>query len=423
MTNLASELEKKAYHLKTLSDVSQEIFFVNEPAEIIPKLLLMVMGSYGSMEGLAFLFNEDQTAIEVFSQRGLESSLEDDLSQLIDNNFYSANSGIDQPIFLEADGAARQDNSFFDFLIANDFSIFTPFKLKDKFTGGLALGAKLLGEDYSPDDLELLSTLVNQGAISIENARLQKKQLTQERMRKELEIAAEIQLSFLPSNFTTIQGLDLAAVFQPAKEVGGDFYDFFELPENKLGIVIADVCGKGLPAALHMALTRALIRACSSHEPKNMTKAVLCTNALIQQCASADLFITLIFSIYDPVTGSLRYIRAGHNYPIYYSKSTNDFELLGGEGVALGVFSGITLEEKEVNLKNGDIVVLYTDGVTEAVNSDNEMFGVERIEELIKEYQDWPANLIAEKIKASVVEFEGNDQQFDDITLIILKKK
>jgi sigma-B regulation protein RsbU (phosphoserine phosphatase) len=204
--------------------------------------------------------------------------------------------------------------------------------------------------------------------------------------------------------------------------VGGDFYDFFELPENKLGIVIADVCGKGLPAALHMALTRALIRACSTHEPENMTKAVLCTNTLIQQCASADLFVTLLFSIYDPLASTLRYVRAGHNYPIFYSKSTNNFELLSGEGVALGTFSNINLEEKEVHLNSGDIIVFYTDGITEAINSDEEMFGVERIEKLILKYQDWPANLIAEKIKSSVVEFEGIGRQSDDLTLIILKK-
>ena len=153
-----------------------------------------------------------------------------------------------------------------------------------------------------------------------------------------------------------------------------------------------------------------------------MKKAVLCTNSLIQQCANTDLFVTLLFSIYDPVTSKLRYVRAGHNYPVFYSKSKNNFELLGGEGVALGIFSNITLEEKEIYLKRGDILVLYTDGITEAINSDKEMFGVEGIERLLLKYQDWPANMIAEKIKSEVVEFEGIGKQSDDLTLIILKK-
>lgn len=422
MTDLTSELEKKAYHLKTLNDVSQELFFLKEPKEIIPTLLLMVMGSYGSVQGFAFLLNEEQTAIEAFSQQGIKANLKDDLEQLINSQSHESVIGIDQPIQLGADSVKKPDDLFLDFLNSKDFLIFNPLKLKNKFTGGLALGAKLLEEPYSVDDLELLSTLVYQGAISIENARLQQKQLTQERLEKELEIAANIQLSFLPSSVPAIQGIDLAAFFQPAKEVAGDFYDFITLPENKLGIVIADVCGKGMPAALYMALSRALIRACSAHEPVNMVKAVLCTNSLIQECTNTDLFVTLIFSIYDPLTGILRYVRAGHNYPIYYSKNANYFELLKGHGLALGVFPNIAVEEKEVKLADGDIVVFYTDGITEAPNSEEEMFGVERITKLLTKYQDQPASIIAEKIKSGLAEFVGSERQFDDLTLIIMKK-
>lgn len=422
MMDLSSELEKKSYHLKTLSDISQEIFFLKEPKEILPKLLLMVMGSYGSIRGLVFLLDEAQAAVEVANQRGADAGIEEELAQLVKRHGRKFMMEIDQPIQVVS-GADREGNMFLDYLAANEFVIFSPLKFKNRFIGGLALGEKLIGEPYSDDDVELLSTLVNQGAISVENARLQQKHINQERLRKELEIATNIQLSFLPSNYTNIQGLDLAAFYQPAREVGGDFYDFFELPGKKLGIVIADVCGKGLPAALHMALTRALIRACSSHEPANLQKAVLCTNSLIQQCASADLFVTLLFSIYDPLTSELRYVRAGHNYPIYYDNASDTFELLSGEGVALGAFYNIILEEKRICLSKGDIIVYYTDGITEAADSNKEMFGTERIEHLIKKYKDWPANMIAEKIKSSVIEFEGSGQQSDDLTLIILKRK
>jgi sigma-B regulation protein RsbU (phosphoserine phosphatase) len=416
------ELDKKAYHLTTLNDVSQEIFFLKEPKEILPKLLLMVMGSYGSIRGLVYLFDEEQSAIEVSDQRGVGPGIQDELAQMVKRRGHSSLIGIDQPIQLIAERVENENTSFIDFLISHEFIVFSPIRFKNKLIGGLALGEKLLGEPYSIDDLELLNTLANQGAISVENARLQKEHISQERLHRELEIATNIQLSFLPSNQIVVRGIDLAAVFQPAREVGGDFYDFFELPGKKLGIVIADVCGKGLPAAMHMALTRALIRACSTHEPENITKAVLCTNSLIQQCASADLFVTLLFSIYDPMTSTLRYIRAGHNYPIFFSKNKNNFELLSGEGVALGVFSNIMLEEKEICLRRGDMVIFYTDGITEAHNNDKEMFGTERIEKLLIKYQDWPANLIAEKIKSKVIEFQEDGHQHDDLTLIVMKK-
>ncbi|MCG6931483.1 MAG: SpoIIE family protein phosphatase [Desulfofustis sp.] len=422
MSRLAQELEKKAYHLRTLSDVSQEIFFLNDPKEIIPKLLLMVMGSYGSMQGVAFLFNEQQSAIDVFSQRGFDSSLKEDLDLRLGNSNGGVLAGIDQPVALEMGRALELDNPLLDYLVASECSVFCPLKLQDACIGGLALGAKLVGEPYSADDMELLGTLVKQGAISVQNARFQQQQITQERLRKELEIAASIQLSFLPSGVVDVPGIDVAAFFKPAKEVGGDFYDFIKLPENRLGIVIADVCGKGLPAALHMALTRALIRSCVAHEPVNMSNAVLCTNSLLQQCAKTDHFVTLLFSIYDPATGTLRYVRAGHNPPIFYSKRQHRYDLLGGQGVALGVFSGITLEEREIDLEWGDIVVFYTDGITEAPNAEGEMFGVERIEQLLSEHENRSAHAIAEQIKSSVVEFEGPGRQFDDLTMVLLKK-
>ena len=132
------------------------------------------MGSYGSLQGLAFLLNEELTAVEVFSQRGTENNLKDELARLMENNPPASILEINQPSRLTEEGVRKQGNVLLEFLISNDFFIFTPFKLKNRFTGGLALGAKLLGESYSADDLELLSTLVNQGAISVENARLQK---------------------------------------------------------------------------------------------------------------------------------------------------------------------------------------------------------------------------------------------------------
>jgi sigma-B regulation protein RsbU (phosphoserine phosphatase) len=246
--------------------------------------------------------------------------------------------------------------------------------------------------------------------------------LAQERVTKELEIAANIQLSFLPSTVATVQGLDLASVFLPAREVGGDFYDFIELPGSKLAIVIGDVVGKGIPAALYMALTRALIRACAAHEPANMTEAVLRTNLLIQECSNDDFFVTIFYAIYDPAVSKLRYIRAGHNYPLLYKKNTSQFYPLKGQGVALGMFCDINLEEMAVDLDEGDIVVFYTDGVTEAINSGKEEFGTERLTRLIAKSKGESAATIAETIKTSVIDFEGEGKQFDDVTIVVLKK-
>jgi len=320
MEQSTNELEKRIFHLKTLNDVSREIVFLENAKEIVPTLLLMIMGTYGSMQGVAFLLNDERTAIDVFSERGLDESVEHSLAQLIECGCDKLVIEIDHGILLNDESVKEEDNKLLNFFAAKGFALFSPLKLKKKVIGGFVLGSRLWGDSYTIDDFDLLRTLINQGAVSIENTRLLQQQLAQERVLKELEIATDIQLSFLPSRVATVQGLDLAAVFLPAKEVGGDFYDFIELPENKLGIVIADVVGKGIPAALYMALSRALIRACSAHEPTNLTKAVCQTNILIQECSNADFFVTLFYAIYDPATNKLRYVRAGHNYPILYKK-------------------------------------------------------------------------------------------------------
>jgi serine phosphatase RsbU (regulator of sigma subunit) len=422
MNKTELELEKKVFHLKTLNDVSKEIVFLKDTKDIITRLLLMIMGTYGSTQGIAFLFDEEEATIEVYSERGLEKSIEKDFIQLIDSTGDKSIFDIDHGILFHEESTKDLDNKLLRFLASKEFTLFKPLRLEDKMAGGFALGSKLMESRYNEDDMDMLRTLINQGAISIVNARLFQQQLAQERVTKELEIAIDIQLSFLPSKIATVEGLDLAAVFLPAKEVGGDFYDFIELPENKLGIVIADVVGKGIPAALYMALSRALIRACSAHEPTNLTKSVCQTNILIQECSNADLFVTLFYAIYDPATNKLRYVRAGHNYPILYKKNKNHFITLRGQGTALGVFDEIFLEEKEFDLEEGDIVVFYTDGVTEAINSEREEFGAKRLIQAIAGSKGQSANIIAETIKTHVEDFANEQDQFDDITLVVLKK-
>ncbi|MEN8200493.1 MAG: GAF domain-containing SpoIIE family protein phosphatase [Thermodesulfobacteriota bacterium] len=422
MEEATHELDKKIFHLKTLNDVSQEIVFLKDPQDIIPHLLLMVMGTYGSMQGMAFLLDDSGNAIEVFSGRGVDDSVEEGLLQFIKSKGDTPIIDIDHGMILGEDGGKESGNDLLTLLASQEFSVFMPIILKKEFIGALALGEKLLGDPYSSDDMELLDTLVSQGAVSVENARLHHKQLAQERVRRELEIANDIQLSFLPSQVATVQGLDLAAFFLPAKEVGGDFYDFIELPDDKLGIVIADVAGKGIPAALYMALSRALIRACSAHEPTDITKAVLQTNMLIQECSAADIFVTLFYAIYDPASSRLRYVRAGHNFPILYKQSAGQCLNLEGKGVALGMFADIPLEEKEILLEEGDIVVFYTDGVTEAINSKKEEFGTERLTQLLAASKDKTAAEVVDRIQRGVVEFAGDEQQFDDVTLVVLKK-
>jgi sigma-B regulation protein RsbU (phosphoserine phosphatase) len=274
----------------------------------------------------------------------------------------------------------------------------------------------------SGDELEALAGSFNQMAQDLQEhiAELQRTTSEKERLIKELEIAKGIQQSFLPEEEPKIENIDIAAVNIPAKEVGGDFYDFIPIDIDKWGLTIADVSGKGVPAALFMALSRTLIRASATGNP-NVSNAIEKANDLICADAKSGMFVTLFYAILDTKKRSLKYVNAGHNPPLLLKKPAGDLLLLKAQGIALGVIDGIKLEEAEIQLEKDDIITLFTDGVTEAINEKEEQFGQQRLLKIIQENCNLPARDIVKKIQEEVTKFSGGQPQFDDITLMIIK--
>ena len=241
-----------------------------------------------------------------------------------------------------------------------------------------------------------------------------------ERILKELEIAKGIQQSFLPDAAPVLPGIDLQGRNIPAAEVGGDFYDFIPVGEENWGLVIADVSGKGVPAALFMALSRTLIRASASHNP-DPSESIREANKNIYLDSKTSMFVTLFYAILNPRKKNLTFINAGHNPPLLFGAAKEGITLLKAKGIALGVLDEIELESVEIQLKSGDIVVLYTDGVTEAANEQDEEYGVGRLEKMVEVSRHLPAKGIIDAIVQDVTAFAGKRPQFDDITLMVLK--
>lgn len=294
----------------------------------------------------------------------------------------------------------------------------------------LTKGVSIIGEgnlDYAVDiktgdEIENLANSFNKMTSDLRD-QMEIIRLTtaeKERVQKELEIAKGIQQTFLPESAPVIEGFDLAGLNTPALEVGGDFYDFIPVDLNKWGLVIADVSGKGVPAALFMALSRTLIR---SNTTGTLTplETIRRTNDLISQDSRANMFVTLFYGVLDPVRKTLTYINAGHNPPLVQGKSPVEITMLAAKGIALGVLTDMEFEEKEIVLHSGDILILYTDGVTEAINRKNEMFGYERISRIVEENYYRSAKEIIQIIEKEVFIFSEGQPQFDDITLLLLK--
>jgi sigma-B regulation protein RsbU (phosphoserine phosphatase) len=241
-----------------------------------------------------------------------------------------------------------------------------------------------------------------------------------ERTEYEMETARGIQQSFLPESPPRIEGFELAALNLPARQVGGDFYDFIPVSENKWGIIIADVSGKGVPAALFMALSRTLVRANVSDEI-TASQAIQKANHLISQEAQMGMFVTLFYAVLAPEQRRLHYVNAGHNPPFVVRKDSTDVILLRANGIAMGVMDDVALEEKEVILDSNDVVVFYTDGITEAIDGAGEQFGEKRLVETIKRNADLPVKDLIGAVKDAVFTFASGQPQFDDFTLVILK--
>lgn len=276
----------------------------------------------------------------------------------------------------------------------------------------------------SEDELNFLQLMANQASIAIETNRLYLEGIERQRMEDELNVGRKIQLSLLPKSLPTVPGWEFAVHYQPARQVGGDFYDVFTLPnlENQIGLFIGDVSGKGVPAALFMAMSRTMLRS-TMLSGRNPSQALVRANELIQKDSQADLFLSAICASFNARTGHFTYANAGHNRPILLRASTGNIQELKARGIILGEFTEIELEEKKVELLPGDILVCYTDGVTDTINAQQQSFNEERLFEIISSHHDATAEEMLSAILDEIRRFAGDTAQTDDLTLVIVRRR
>lgn len=271
-------------------------------------------------------------------------------------------------------------------------------------------------------DEETISALVIQVSIAINNAQIYSDLIVKERMSNELEVAARIQKKILPANINEIFGLKIANYFEPAKEIGGDYYDYTILDEDNFSITIADVSGKGVPAAFLMALGRSVLKTLMITGDKGPEKNLDELNRIIYPDITEDMFITMMHSKYNRKTQILSYSNAGHNPLIVYRAGTDTVELHSVKGVAIGFLQEYKYKYGEIKLNEGDIVVFYTDGINETENENKDMFGISRLKEVIYKNKDKDPEEIKNSILKEINIFKGDYEQVDDLTFVILKK-
>jgi serine phosphatase RsbU (regulator of sigma subunit) len=336
-----------------------------------------------------------------------------------------------RPLLVEDIEVGHPDGCGADWLRAEGFRghAVVPLVVDGRSIGALMIDTRqprLLDED----EVRFLRLMANQAAIAIEKARLHREEIERQRLEQELAIGRQIQLGLLPKGCPVVPGWEFAAAYRAARQVGGDFYDCFELPgePGRLGLVIADVANKGVPAALIMALSRTMVRTAAAGG-RSPSAVLALVNELILKDSQAGLFVTAFYATLDTHTGRLTYANAGHDRPLWLQARSGGVQELAARGIALGVLDDVELEEHEIEMEEceidvapGDLLVFYTDGVTEAMDNDGQQFGAERLRAVVTVNPEASAEQLVTAVVDAVRDFTGDAPQSDDLTLFAVRR-
>lgn len=300
-----------------------------------------------------------------------------------------------------------------------------PMSAHDRLLGFLSLGAKRSEAPYSSSDVRLLEAVAMQTGLALENSRLTAEMAREiahrERIARELEIAREVQERLFPQEAPPVIGLDYAGKCRPAATIGGDYYDFLPLAGSRLAFAIGDVSGKGIPAALLMASLRASLHALAIAQSGDIAALMANLNQLIYDASASDRFASLWYGVFDPSTQSFQYVNAGHNPPILIRGVSGDIIRLQEGGLMLGGFRAARYQQGSVTLAPGDTVILFTDGVTEAMNPTGDDFGEKRLVAEVRGAAGLPAMQLLDRLLGALDAFTAGAPQYDDTTLVVVK--
>ncbi len=411
MKEVNRNLDRKIQELNTLFDLSREFNIGLDSDKVIRLVTFALLGQIGVRSYAICLRTEEELKI-IASKIHADVPLHDILPALCE--LERASTTKDLLRFKAYRNPAAQ-------LISSGITAVIPMHIQQKTKGMILVGERLRGGSYTQADLEFLYSLGNLAIISIENARLFKEAIEKQRMEDEMKIAQEIQQGLLPEVLPSVPHFELAATNIPSKQVGGDYYDVLDLNSNEFALAIGDVSGKGMPAALLMANVQATLRALVSPrisiaETTGRINDLTCANT-----RGGSKFITFFCGILNSQNGRFRYSNAGHNPP-YLLRRDGAVEKLEAGGLILGVFkTAKAYDEGLVTLSAGDVLVLYTDGISEAMNANGDQFSEERLESVLRASTGLCANEIIQRVQKELLAHTGGTPQSDDITMLVVK--
>jgi len=428
LQSLTEELLEKYSEITLIYDISEALSAVLDQLEVCRFIIKQIVDVVRVERASLMLFNEESNFLYVAASHGLDLPEKE-----IDKIRVAPNEKVSGKVFSTGKHVLIEDIQ--DVTLLDLPLNVRPYKKKSflcipimfhsmnrerKVMGVINMADKMSSDVFTADDLKLLSAIASQAALALYNIQLIEEVGYAERLKKEMEIAKEIQSSLLPGTPPDISGLELAGRCLPATQVGGDYYGYFQHSEFELGVVIADVSGHDVGSAFIMATARSSLRS-EVLARKSPARILRDTNFVLHDdLNNAGKFITMFYAEYDGRTNVLRYSNAAHNHPLLLHNGV--CEELDTDGMFIGMWEQVEFEEKRIHLQPNDFVILYTDGVVEAKNKDDKMFGMERLLNVLKKVSvHLTAQELMKKLYAEVEQFSGSADRSDDITVVVLK--
>lgn len=406
-------------HLRALYQVSGWINSTLDFDDALDNAMDAIMEVSNAQRGFLMIHDEASNTLEVLVARGIDGATieTEGYSTTIVNEVVKTR----EPLLTNNAQFDNRFNAGQSIIMRGLRAILcAPMLVQDRLIGVVYVDTAMKAGTFRPDDMSLLQAVSGLAARAIENARLYAVALEKGRLERELQMASEIQRNLLPRELPDIGEYEIAPHWEAAREVAGDFYDAFSLDDQSLMTVIADVSDKGAPAALFMAVARTLIRS-NAHAGMSPEETVSRTNDLLMIDADqSGMFVTMYVSYFDRGGHSI-HVNGGHNPPVLYRAATGEVEFLPIGGRALGWFPNNPLKSIELKMQPGDVIVYYTDGLTEAENPQAEPYGEERLAQVLQHFGTQNAELIRDEILKDVETFCAGQPPFDDLTMIVTR--
>ena len=414
--NLYRQAKKEIHEKELLVKISEELLSSLSLNEVLKVIVDALKEAIEFTAGGVFILNTEKGEIDSLYTSGYENCSVDQIHLKFGQGLVGYVADIGEPIIVSN---VADNPHYIDMHCNTKSEMLVPLKVDKRVVGVFNIESDKLNA-YSQNDLRLMTAFAAQAAVSIERAKLHEQLVESNRIAQQIKIARDIQMSFLPKTELSMPGYDITGENIPSDDVGGDYYDFIRIVDNQVGIAIGDVSGKGIPAALLMASFRASMIA---EIRNNYSIRIICkkVNRLLYESMQPGNFVTAVYGVLDSKNHVFTFANCGHNLPLLL-RADGSVEHLSEGGPLLGVTRDAEYEERPVYIGKNDIIILFTDGVVEVFNDNDEEFGEERLIEIIKANKNKSTTEIRDAIYMAVKEFASDSYTFDDFTMIVLKR-